>query len=452
MPVGYYVHNILREESNATKAFSGEIIKRQLQAQQRQLHYKQKKIADKYNEIFANAKDYVTLLEEIENSFSSTILKQLVTDLPTISFAPLYAGVATGNTVLLQKAIADMKQDLEKYENFYTECTKVATSSKKPQWISTIDLERLGKQAARIKEAKLKLDQIQTSSNPWGLTRGIATAAQTVAGFISESATAKLANIEFSNSMINIGNGLSLRVTTEGATSGKKGKKGYKVQTTDLAINIVDDKGEIQFTVPGISLKRTSSGSKKNPMYKIHIKSSSIGTLIENAGLRTNSAFNLNTFYNYYANHGRTTHEMGADNKVVTNKVTGMNQMYKAFHASMLLTALVGGFKAEEMAYYLAINDTLYSADQILEMALTGDASIGAGITQKLTESDILSGKNTTLHKAQPAIANLHSILFAKYKDPDRSDSIESQQRSNEIIAAINGISLNLNLNLSLKI
>lgn len=422
---------------------------------------------DKYSAAFQDAMEYTDLMEAVEKEFSSSILPSMVGQLPTLAFSQMRFGLmaASGSTGMsadagakkLQKAIDDMRSDLEKYENIYEECSRIANrKGKKPYWVSQMDLEKVQKQSERIRQAKEKLSTIKGgSSDAWRIMTAAQVAAQTVAGFISEQAATNIANAAFEgNKTISLGNGFTLQVIQSGAEAGKKGKqkKGYRVQTTDLSIAILDESGTIVLTLPGLSLKRTATGmTGANPMYKIHIKSSSIGNLIANAGIQANSAFDLGSFYNYYANHGRTTHRMGADNSEVTNKVTNMNQMYKAFHSAMLLTAMAGGIKADDFAYFLAINDRIYSADEVIKMALSGDATIVGGMTKKLDIDDILKGGGTTLSKAQPAIAAHHSNLFASLKDPDSPDSEESRRRSDAIIGAINNISLVLNLNIALK-
>ena len=411
--------------------------------------------------------EYTDLMEAIEKEFSSSILPSMVEQLPTLAFSQVRFGLmaASGNTSMsadvgakkLQKAIDDMKSDLEKYENIYEECTRIANRhQKKPYWVSQMDLEKVQKQSERIRQAKEKLSTIKDgSSDAWRIMTATQVAAQTVAGFISEQAAANIGNMVFENNKtISLGNGFSLQIIQSGTEAGKKGKqkKGYKVQTTDLSITILDESGTIVFTLPGLSLKRTATGRiGVNPMYKIHIKSSSIGSLIANAGIQANSAFDLNSFYNYYANHGRVTHRMGSDNSEVINKVTNMSQMYKAFHSAMLLTSMAGGIKADDFAYFLAINEKIYSADEIIKMALSGNATVTNGIIKKLDVDDILKGGDTTLSKAQPIIAAHHSNLFASLKDPDIPDSEESRRRSDAIIGAINNISLVLNLNIALK-
>lgn len=466
MGVSYYIHNILppNGKANATTAFGDEVIQRQLRAQQRQLKYYKDKKAQEYAKTVGEAQDFTTLLEDLKNILENKVAKTLVQQLPTISFGGMRQGLLAAQgkiagisveqgSAMLESAIAKMDSDLQQYEQIYGVCSGLVNKHG-ATWMSQKDLNRIQNYSKRINEARIKIQSLKKNpENAWGILQGAATAAQTVGGFVSEAAMTNLLN------MLNIqtSSGLTVKTVQSGASGGKKGNKGFKVRTEDIGISVQDQSGTVTVSLPGISLKRTSSGQThgaNNPQYRIHIKSSSIGNLIANAGLRSNSAFNLNSFYNYYANHGRTTHRMGDNNAKVINTVTGITQLYKAFHASMLLTAIAGGIKADELAYYLVVNDQVYTTEEILEMALEkngGMASISAGVTPKLNLDQILKGQGTSLSKGQKAIAAHHSNLFAKYKDPDIPDSIESQRRSSEILSAINGITLHLNLNIALN-
>lgn len=397
------------------------------------------------------------LMKEIEEQFEQQILPKLVKDLPTISFSNIAQKMISVDKAKpenlaqaqseLDKAIQDMTKDLSKYTDYYDECENVLKDGN--FWIQKKDLDRLEKMRNRLKAASDKLQNIKGGkSEDWGLRNGIAKTVNTVGGFISEYAIANLANLNLGKNINNISqNGFfKIQVLHSGIqSSSNKNKSGYRVQTSDLSIVITDTKGEIQLKLPGISLKRTSSGSQSsNRTYNIHVKSSSIGKLIANAGLGQNSAFDLNTFYNYYANNKRTTHRFGENNETVVNKVTHINQMYKAFYSAILLTAIAGSLTVDDFAYFLVINDKIFTAEEIIQKALTGDANIIGGKIEK-------DSGYSTLFTAQDAIRQHHEQLFNLLQKPNVNDRTQAKERSNRIIQKINKIKLTLNLKMQLN-
>lgn len=460
MGASYYVHNVIGQ-LNVGSIYAQEKIQQQLQYQSRQLNAIQDSIKNKYNNLFQDTSDYTSLMENLEKTLSDALLPELVKDLPTISFQGIRQGIISANNAKngsiepLEKAIKKMQKDIEKYEKLYETCERVATRKRGKRWISQEQLNILYKDRERIRQAKEQVEKLLTADGveKWGLSAAAGRTISIVAGLMSEYALTDLLNKQFLKSgKYNLGNGLSLTVSQVGTKGSTKTNTGYKVGTADIQLSVTNNKGEVVINLPSISLKRTSSGTGKIPKYNVHIKSTSIQKIIELGGLE-NSSFDLETFYNAYANHMRQTHTMPGGEPIM-NKVININQMYKAFHMAALLTALTGSLNIEDFAYYLVINDKLFTATDILNMAMGGQVNISAGLLSAKGKDNIdkiLSGsQNTSLSRAQPSIVEAHNRLFQNLKDPDRSDSAESQQRSSEIIRLINGLTLTLNLNISL--
>ena len=158
---------------------------------------------DKYSAAFQDAMEYTDLMEAVEKEFSSSILPSMVGQLPTLAFSQMRFGLmaASGKTGMsadagakkLQKAIDDMKSDLEKYENIYEECSRIANrKGKKPYWISQMDLEKVQKQS--IQEFCNSLLFLKE-------TYGLEEDGATISIFLSREDLANLSNMTTSNAI-----------------------------------------------------------------------------------------------------------------------------------------------------------------------------------------------------------------------------------------------------------
>lgn len=463
MGASYYIHNVIGK-INVGSNYGKEVIERQLTYQQQRLSSVQNKIRNKYSDLFNDANDYTDLAENLEQTLKSALLPELSKNLPVISFSGVRQGIIkankNGDIGDLQKAIDKMKADISQYEKLYERCEAVANKKRGKKWISEQQLNTLYKDKERIRGAKDQLEKILTAdgSAKWGLSNAASRTISTVAGLMAEYSLTDLLNTKFlKNGKYSLGNGFQLQISQVGAQSGKnEAKKGYSTGTADIQISVTNSKGIVVLNLPSISLKRTSSGaSNKMPKYNIHIKTTKVGKLIE-LGEFVQQGFDLGLFYNAYANHKRRTHTMPGGEPVY-NEVTNINQMYRSFHTAALLTSLTGSLDTTDFAYYLVINDKLFTADEILLMAMGGKAQIGAGhlINASKSKADSILGGNsaeaTSLSRAQQHVANYHSKLFESLKDPDIAESIESQTRSNEIQKIINNLTLTLNLNIQLS-
>lgn len=443
MPASYYIHNIYNE--NISSKFGKEQIKRQLNFQMQQIANISNQMRKEYEEAIGTVPDFNATLLELQERLPQAG-QAMVSRLPTINWNAIRQGIAvanvTQNVTMLQKAIAKMREDLQKYESYFDEILKIGMDDlTRPKWFTKADMERIQKLQERLLKAKTELENMDLySDDKWGISSRLAKVIPPVAGYLSEYAMTDLLNSTF---------GQMPGVTyTQAGTTRVTG--GYNIGTADIAIAITPQEGTVSFSLPGITLKRTATGTGKNPEFNIHIKSSTVGKLIELSQMEA-GGFDLETFYNAYANANRKTINFETQSYVV-NKVQGMTNMYRAFKTATLATALTGSMNTADFAYYLVINDRVYTAIDIIQAALYGNASIVAATGLKTIsslEEFLNTNQNTTLESAQKYITEQHTALLMKNLT-DKDDSIEAENRSAEILNLINNIHLSLNLKLNL--
>lgn len=447
MPAQYYIHNIYNE--NVTSIFGKQKMKEQLEYQQRQITALNRVAKSKYSKMFGDNKQYMEALEKLEHAlpFAS---QQMVQNLPTLSWGGIRQALGAGSEGMLQAAITKMKNDLAKYEQLYNELQQRNGNPKSATWFSEDDMSRLENLAGRISKVKSELDTLDVKAdNRWGVSKRLSTVVATTGGYVSEYGMADLLNQYLAGS--------GLRARQVGTGSGGemvKSKQRYSTGTTDIVVEVVGGNGKVVIQLPGITLKRTSTGSKKNPSINIHLKSTTVGKLIEMSRM-AGGGFDLATFYNAYANANRETLNFQTQ-KTVVNRVTGMGTMYKAFKQAALATALTGSMNANDFAYYLVINEQVFTASEIVAGVLAGNGSVVGGQVKSLagmSVDEILnSSQNISLESAQPALARKHSeLLFNKYLTAD-DDKAEADARSNEVIQLINNLHISLNLKMNLAV
>ena len=442
MPAAYYIHNIYN--ADISSQFGKQQIQRQLNFQLTQLNTLNKAMKANYKKIFGAVTPYNQAVKELERILPQAA-RAMVANLPTVNFSAIRQALAIHNVDMLQAAVDKMRKDLTEYENVYNNITGDNDTSLGSTWFSEADLKRLAGYRERISKAKANLDKLDLSAdNVWGIQKGLATVIATVSGYISEYSITDLLN-KFSAQT-----GISF---TQAGTQGDRAT-GYATQTSDIQINLSPTSGTISGSLPGITLKRTGTGTKKNPSINIHLKSTSVGQLIKLSDMAS-GGFNLETFYNAYANAGRTTLNFETQSEVV-NQVKGMTNLYRAFKTAALATALTGSMNTSDFAYYLVVNDEVYTATEIITGVLNGNGSIVNGqqlLSLKNMNPDQLLGTKSavSIESAQPLIAQKHTqLLYSKYLTA-ADDSTEADLRSAEVINMINALNTSLNLKINLS-
>ena len=447
MPAQYYIHNIYNK--NITSEFGKEQIARQLDYQKKQVASLNAIAKSQYTKMFGDNQDYVKAVEELSKILPQAS-REMVTQLPTLDFSKIRQALGVSTTdvetsiTMLQNAITKMENDISQYEELYNNIIDNNGNPNKPTWFSQKDLDRLQKQVQKLSKAKEDLKKLDVhNDDKWHIAKVVGTAASTAAGYISEYGLTNILNVLYKNK--------NIKVQQIGTTS-EKGKKAYTVGTTDVSVMLTDNDGKILVKLPGITLKRTATGQRsKQPVINIHLKSTSVGKLIELSKMENGSGqFPLKTFYNAYANANRTTRNFKTQEEVV-NKVVGMRNMYQAFKMAALATALTGSMSASDFAYYLVINDQVYTASEIIMGVISGSGQIVNGQVKSTSADEILnSTAATTLEKAQPALAERHTwLLYNKYLTAE-DDQKEADARSAEVINLINNLNISLNLKMNL--
>lgn len=444
MPGNYYIHNVYKRD--VTSAFGEQKIQQQLMYQQSQLTQLNTMIAKQYESTIGSVSDYKVKTELLEKNLPK-IMQELVAKLPTINWNAIRQALTLNDVSLLEVQINKIRADIEQYTILYNEIIELGAQNipNKPVWLSEKALSRLTVQHNRMLEASKQLDTLLSDpDNRWKISHYISRVLSISAGFISEYGSTYLLDKYLGPLGIHF---------EQAGTKGIQG--GYKTATEDISIQIGNTNGTINIKMPGISLKRTSTGSIKNPTVNIHLKSTSIGNLIT-FGKMVDMGFDLDTFYNAYANHNRQTINLKTG-KTIVNKVSGLRQMYKAFYLAALNTALAGSMLSGDYAYYLIINEHVFTVIDVIQSVLSGNASIlgGQGISLKnIASIDDLLNKNqnqTTLQAAQSLIAKYHQdIFYSKYLNNEIDDDNEAWSRSADVISKIDAITLILNLKMQL--
>jgi hypothetical protein len=223
------------------------------------------------------------------------------------------------------------------------------------------------------------------------------------------------------------------------STTGTEKGSIFNTQTKDISIqmNFQDmlngKQGEVQISLPGITLKRTNI--KSNNIAKIHVKTNTnLSNFLNNMNLNTN----IMDFYQAYADYNmsikRSNYKTALPADLNTNAAPAMENMYNYFHAAMLPMALAGSLDSEDFAYFMVINDKVYNVIEII---------------QKIADNNDYSFIESNLKSNQTNIKNLHNSYYQQEIDP--LSNIEGETRSKMIRSAIDKSKITMQLNLALN-
>lgn len=267
----------------------------------------------------------------------------------------------------------------------------------------------------------------------------------TLIGYMYEQMINTFLNVELISQMKKgLPSGVSILATniSDNLTGGKTSLS-FHTPTTDLTL--AGQNGSIKFKFPvGFSIKK-SSGSDASKFKDLHIKSSSIGKLLELSrayGLWNESKYG-EAFYNIMANHGRhkTTNSKGGggngsyyyyENNTSDDSLAPiLNKMNKMF----TLFGIAGSLTSDDLGSYIIVNNRIYSIYDIISRI--DSSHFKAGGLSKSSQRNI---------RAQ------HRFLHLDGKDKDNTPSIElGKTRSTNIIQSIFNETIFLKLNLDLK-
>ena len=218
-------------------------------------------------------------------------------------------------------------------------------------------------------------------------------------------------------------------------TEGTKGTDVFSVKTEDISIslnmnniNYNKEAGNIQISLPGVSLKRTNL-KNNNTLAKIQVKSTKLGTLLNNIELNGN----IWDFYNAYSDYNMAIKQLNKSRALPAQLNKGANlamkNMYNYYHAAMLPLAVSGSLTSDDFAYFLVVNDKVYNVIEII---------------QKVANNDDFSSIESNLSTHQNNIKNIHQRSFIPERDPH--SNIEGYERSSYMINTINKLNIVMKL------
>jgi len=155
---------------------------------------------------------------------------------------------------------------------------------------------------------------------------------------------------------------------------------------------------------------------------------------LDNIAISGNELYN---FFQAYANYNMGIKKEGLKRALPAqlNKSAsqGMLNMYNYFHAAMLPTALAGSLTEDDLAYFLIINEKVYSVVQII---------------QEIVDSGNYNIIESNLSTSQTGIKNAHRDLYQPEVDPH--SNIEGIRRSSMITNKIRNQKILMHLNLKI--
>lgn len=200
--------------------------------------------------------------------------------------------------------------------------------------------------------------------------------------------------------------------------------EGFSIGTADIAIHVQQGATTGSFSIPdiGLSLKRTGKNVDTMKSTNIRLKSTNIGGLMHELDPDL-----VTKFYTLYAN--ATPVVKGVQQEKIPN--TTMVAAYKYMKSLALVPALVGNFNVDELVSIFVINNKSYTIyDLLAAIAESSDEDVGVIFKKELSSQ-------------RTGIIAQHKKYF------DATDYEKRQERSNAIRAAINKLSVAVDLRIT---
>ena len=230
--------------------------------------------------------------------------------------------------------------------------------------------------------------------------------------------------------------------------TGDEGDSGFRIGTADLTIQMGKNPN-ISFTMPnlGMSLKRSHKNLDTAKDVNIKLKSSTYGGLMQEIDPALVTAF-----YTIYAN----TRPIIRDQQQAALPTGALTSAYAQMKARMLVTALVGGSKSDNLVFVMVINNKPFTIFDLLKKmkeetyanestVLLKPAFRTARGGVKLKESK--NGKYSK-HQLQMAegVLGMHQKFYDKYTYEER------EKRSEDIRNFIDSISAAMEIKITQKL
>lgn len=491
MPADYYIHNMFKGSTDINSAFGEAKIesqRRYMQAQITELTNSFKQDIERKLGTVINTDEVLKDLEktiQIAAQDSGKTLEEIVrtgfNDAVETAGIAMRAGQIAKVDAALQKAqkiLDDIERAMESYEKAYD--VVASTADKAAQKIFIENYQTISKKYNDLKSLRqfdllhklrdyLTIDKFSSKSSSQdidnykkmlsGATSGIMAAA----GFLGEAVLTNSLNQVLSSSGLTSLPGMKLSARGFGSESGYamvNGKQiGYKNATTDIKLSITNASGEIVVDLPGITLKRTGAYSVNEagtPVYTVHIKTSSVGQVLDTAQI---SSSTIGHFYNLYANSGRSTpiviNNDGTIGETIIQGPWDLNQAYKFMYNAMLLSSMAGNLTTQDFAYFLVINKQVYTMPEILTDLFSGKALFGQN-NYPYGFLDWLNHPETSaLAKSQQTIAKEHTEIFMEIlnrsQDYMKAQGIERSNRVIQLMYKQKMVPASLNIQIPLK-
>lgn len=464
MPANYYIHNIYRESGNINAAFGEAKIQQQFQFMYNQIDTLVKKYETELQQKLGIVTGSSKILDQMESTIKSAA-NEMQVNLPEIirtNFdAAIDAALNADSQSELLNALQQAQAEIDKIEEIITSFEDSYNAVKNSKYAQTrqvyIDNQATldkkynelmsGKQTSLARSIKSYLQQgrmdqkLATDLKHMysGATAGIMAAS----GFLSEGVFANALSQLFET---NLFSGIKASAISTGAKSGyttnASGKRvGYKNMTSDISAILIDTSGTITINLPGITLKRTGQiqidNATQQAYYTVHVKTSSIGQILDTADIADSD---LTHFYNLYANSGRAAkivqNNDGTIGEIYQHPSWDLNQVYKWAYTSMILSSMMGNLTSSDFAYFLVINNQVYTMPKVLTAILNGSASFGKSNYPKTFSNYLENPAQSDLAKFQPSIAQQHSRIFDELLSNKKKQSMHAlaQERSNRIM------------------
>lgn len=356
-----------------------------------------------------------------------------------------------GNTQVyysfLKQYYGKIDEKLDKILDNKNEAIKIMTKTKKKSVETDFDIlkEREKRLKSYIDELNAKTQSIDDKGNIISKEDNMVKYVNSLfnfqaqrAGELYEMLIADIANMLIENNLLPSIPGLKAEFVGQKGFSGEGRNQNFSKYTTDLKLNF-------DVAIPtSISIKRSKASYLSKDLEGLHLKGKdmSFRTMLNVLNSRSAGLFDKQqegALYNILANHRNAAGKQGRGGGGGAKYVYGnINQYYNALNKAMLIPAIAGSLRKEDLATLFLVNEKVYSIIDILAHA--NSAQIYGGF----------SGVN---NKKQQSIRAQHRWVKSKEKGkgPYDNDKIAAKERSDNIIKIIGEQKFGLKLKLKIS-
>lgn len=426
-----YIHNIYTGASG-TELFGAAKLEQQRRFQQSRhgalIAQKKKQLRN----LFKTQQEYEQFLSTFDNAIQNL---QLPEHLTTAAINQALTQKSQSSTVTnLQQQIDKMRALITEYE----EGMKKVILNKRNIYTAK-QIEDYQKQLQFLKAQKEKLVTWEKTG-----VGELLTSMTREAGYLSEALIAEA----ISDVLAPIGGTAMVTGAQKGFSNIKGMKRGYKFKTSDIEIMMNNGRGMMTVALPGISIKRTQirQNHQGQSYYDIKIKSSNFRQIMQTSQLDING-FDLESFYNIYANANRVAYVLKNNDQgkgeilpIHTHGDLDLSVMLNTLEKSMFLGSIAGNLTlTDNVEYFIVNNDVYHISDMIDEI-----------VSNASNTKYSLSGISDRMLKNQASIAAAHTKLFIDSLRGRGDTQAKAKKRSEAIISRIGRLSIQGHLQIKL--